>query len=78
MGGPRDRIYSGYLVQENPWLQLQGHCGPTRCPLCPDSDQIPQRRAMSALRNRRHPNPTAPPVADVLPQAISLSSSGGG
>ena len=21
--GPRDRIYRGYLVRENPWLQLQ-------------------------------------------------------
>jgi hypothetical protein len=21
---PRDRIYCGYLVRENPWLQLQG------------------------------------------------------
>ena len=22
--GPRDHTYSGYLVRENPWLQLQG------------------------------------------------------
>ena len=24
MGGPRDRTYRGYLLRENPWLQLQG------------------------------------------------------
>ena len=22
--GPRDRTYRGYLMRENPWLQLQG------------------------------------------------------
>ena len=24
MRGPRDRTYWGYLMRENPWLQLQG------------------------------------------------------
>jgi hypothetical protein len=23
MRGPRDGVYSGYLLRENPWLQLQ-------------------------------------------------------
>ena len=45
--GPRDRTYRGYLVRENPWLQLQGK----RCVLLnfrhAHRDQVRQRSEMT-------------------------------
>jgi hypothetical protein len=49
--GPRDRTYRGYLVRENPWLQLQG---PPQCPLCPHSDEVPQHAETTRWAIYRH------------------------
>jgi hypothetical protein len=45
----RDRTYRGYLVRENPWLQL----------LCADSDELPLRSEMTRWAISRHPNERA-------------------
>jgi hypothetical protein len=42
--GPRDAAMSGYLLRENPWLQLRAKAN-VRC--CPDSDQGQQRSEMT-------------------------------
>jgi hypothetical protein len=52
--GPRDRTHRGYLMGENPWLQLQEAVRPTQCPLCPDSDQILRHSEMTRCANGRH------------------------
>ena len=52
--GPRDNTYRGYLVQENPWLQLQGgECLSTTKPIPDRTTPKPNNDAQTTINNPR-------------------------